>query len=366
MSDVRIGIDIGGTFTDIVVLRADGSLHTKKVSSTVDDYARDRDRPRRDSAGQRLAPAEVAEIRHGTTVASNAILERKGARTGLIATEGFRDILEIRTLRMPRLYDMTWQKPPVLVPRYLRVTVDERLDAAGRVQRPLAPADAERAVRRLLDEGSRRSRSASCTRTRTRCTSVCSRTSFSASPRICPARSARGPARDQVRTDLDDRDRRLRAAGRAPVSALAPASPRGDRRARAAAAHAVQRRARPRGSAAETPVHIVESGPAAGVVGAQALAAATGLPRIITLDMGGTTAKAALVEDGEVTRAAEYQVGGGIMRAPACSLAPAIRSSAGDRPRRGRRGRRVDHPGRRRGSLGSARERRGHARPGLL
>jgi N-methylhydantoinase A len=153
VSDVRIGIDIGGTFTDIVALRRDGSLHTKKVSSTVDDYSR----AIVTGLGEILrasgfSVAEVAEIRHGTTVASNAILERKGARTGLIATAGFRDILEIRTLRMPRLYDMTWQKPPVLVPRYLRVTVDERLDAAGRVQRPLAPEDAARAVRRLLDE----------------------------------------------------------------------------------------------------------------------------------------------------------------------------------------------------------------------
>ena len=154
MSAVRVGIDIGGTFTDIVVSRADGSLQTKKVSSTVDDYSRAIVTGLVEvlRAGG-LTPPEVEEVRHGTTVASNAILERKGARTGLIATEGFRDILEIRTLRMPRLYDMTWQKPPVLVPRHLRVTVDERLDAAGRVQRPLAPADAEQAVRRLLEEG---------------------------------------------------------------------------------------------------------------------------------------------------------------------------------------------------------------------
>jgi N-methylhydantoinase A len=191
VSGVRIGIDIGGTFTDIVVLRADGSLQTKKISSTVDDYAR----AIVTGLGEVLrasgvAPAEVAEIRHGTTVASNAILERKGAKTGLIATAGFRDILEIRTLRMPRLYDMAWQKPPVLVPRYLRVTVDERLDAAGRVQRPLAAADAERAVRRLLEEGVEAIAVCPCTRTPTRCTSVCSRTPFGASPRICPARSA--------------------------------------------------------------------------------------------------------------------------------------------------------------------------------
>ena len=316
MSGVRIGIDIGGTFTDIVVLRADGSLQTKKISSTVDDYSRaivtGLSAVLRASG---LAPAEVAEIRHGTTVASNAILERKGARTGLIATEGFRDILEIRTLRMPRLYDMTWQKPPVLVPRYLRVTVDERLDAAGRVQRPLASADAERAVRRLLDEG-------------VEAIAVCLLHAY-ANPvherllkdvieRLAPdlpcaiSSEVLPEIREYERTSttvidayvqpvvrryLRSLQHHLEATGaRAPL--LLMQSNGGLTTARAAA---------------ETPVHIVESGPAAGVVGAQALAAATGLPRIITLDMGGTTAKAALVEDGEVTRAAEYQVGGGIM-----------------------------------------------------
>jgi N-methylhydantoinase A len=316
VSDVRIGVDIGGTFTDIVVLRADGSLHTKKVSSTVDDYARaimtGLSEVLRASG---LPPAEVTDIRHGTTVASNAILERKGARTGLIATEGFRDILEIRTLRMPRLYDMTWQKPPVLVPRYLRVTVDERLDAAGRVQRPLAPADAERAVRRLLDEG-------------VEAIAVCLLHAY-ANPvherllkkvieRLAPdlpcaiSSEVLPEIREYERTSttvidayvqpvvrryLRSLQHHLEATGvRAPL--LLMQSNGGLTSAR---------------TAAETPVHIVESGPAAGVVSAQALAAAAGLPRIITLDMGGTTAKAALVEDGEVTRAAEYQVGGGIM-----------------------------------------------------
>ena len=99
MRGTRIGVDIGGTFTDIVVLRPDGTFHTKKISSTVDDYSR------AIMSGLATvleeigaAAAEVEEIRHGTTVASNAILERKGARTGLITTEGFRDVLEIRTL----------------------------------------------------------------------------------------------------------------------------------------------------------------------------------------------------------------------------------------------------------------------------
>ena len=151
----RIGVDIGGTFTDIVVLRPNGTFHTKKISSTVDDYSR------AIMLGLATvleeigaAAAEVEEIRHGTTVASNTILERKGARTGLITTEGFRDVLEIRTLRMPRLYDMTWKKPPVAGRRAIcAVTVNERVDARGNIRQPLDPADAERAVRRLLDQG---------------------------------------------------------------------------------------------------------------------------------------------------------------------------------------------------------------------
>jgi N-methylhydantoinase A len=102
---------------------------------------------------------------HGTTVASNAILELKGARTGLITTKGFRDVLEIRTLRMPRLYDLSWTKPPPLVDRHLRVEVDERINAKGEVERPLAEAEAERAIEKLVDQGSKRSPFASFTAT---------------------------------------------------------------------------------------------------------------------------------------------------------------------------------------------------------
>ena len=143
----RVGADIGGTFTDVVFLGADGALHAKKVSSSVDNYAR------AIVAGMTavwhetgLSGGDIAEVLHGTTVASNAILELKGARTGLITTKGFRDILEIRNLRMSRLYDLTWQKPPPLVERYLSVVVDERVNVQGRIERPLDPTDAEHAV----------------------------------------------------------------------------------------------------------------------------------------------------------------------------------------------------------------------------
>src|SRR4029453_12067813 len=135
----------GGTFTDIVLLDAGGTIHTKKVSSSVDDYARaiveGLDEVFRDTG---LAGRDFAEVLHGTTVASNAILELKGARTGLITTKGFRDVLEIRRIRMPKLYDLAWEKPVTLVERYLRLEVDKRLDVHGRVERALDPAARER------------------------------------------------------------------------------------------------------------------------------------------------------------------------------------------------------------------------------
>src|SRR5690242_9530514 len=153
MATLRVGVDIGGTFTDIVVLSSDGAIHTKKVSSTVGDYARAIvDGLAELFAETGLSGGAIDEIRHGTTVASNAILEHKGARVGLITTKGFRDVLEIRTLRMPRLYDLTWTKPPPLVERYLRKVVDERVDAAGRIERKLDARDAERAIDALLAE----------------------------------------------------------------------------------------------------------------------------------------------------------------------------------------------------------------------
>src|ERR671913_2494272 len=149
----RAGVDIGGTFTDIVLLGSDGTVHTKKISSSTGNYAQAIvDGLSEVFSETGLSGAAIDEIRHGTTVASNAILEHKGARVGLITTKGFRDVLEIRTLRMPKLYDIGWTKPEPLVERYLRKVVDERIDHRGKVERALDPADAERAVDALLAE----------------------------------------------------------------------------------------------------------------------------------------------------------------------------------------------------------------------
>ena len=151
---VRVGVDIGGTFTDIVLTRPDGTLLVNKTSSTPDDPAR---------AvvsglaallrGTGIAPASVSEIVHGTTVGSNAVLQKKGAATGLLTTRGFRDVLEIGRIRTPDLFDLTWDKPVPLVERRRRLEVDERMGADGSVVHPLDPASVHAAVDRLVKDG---------------------------------------------------------------------------------------------------------------------------------------------------------------------------------------------------------------------
>ena len=316
MTPYRIGVDIGGTFTDIVLLGADGKVHTKKISSSVDNYARAIVEGLTELFAETgLAGDSMEEIRHGTTVASNAILEHKGARTGLITTAGFRDVLEIRTLRMPRLYDLTWTKPAALVDRYLRRVVDERIDAQGNVQRALDLKDAGRAVQALLDE---------------RVDTIA----------VCLLHSYANPAheiaiRDLIRKmaptipvsisyevlpEIKEYERTsttvINAYVMPVVASYLGALREGLDDARIAAPLLLMQSnggLTTDRAAAERPMNIIESGPAGGVVGAQALARAMHLPKIITFDMGGTTAKASIVEDGEVTRTAEYAVGAGIM-----------------------------------------------------
>ena len=103
----RLGVDVGGTFTDLVLVSPGGVARTCKVLSTTADYAHAIIAGVRQLTTQAGIPArDIGEIIHGTTVATNAILERRGARTGLLTTEGFRDLLEIGRLRLSRLYDL--------------------------------------------------------------------------------------------------------------------------------------------------------------------------------------------------------------------------------------------------------------------
>jgi N-methylhydantoinase A len=312
----RVGVDIGGTFTDIVLLDAGGRIHTKKVSSSVDDYARaiaeGLDEVFRETG---LAGHDLGEVLHGTTVASNALLELKGARTGLITTRGFRDVLEIRRIRMPKLYDLSWEKPVTLVERYLRLEVDERVDAHGAVEKPLDPADVERVLDRLLAED-------------IEALAVCLINSY-ANPaheeRIAEIVRRKAPGLTlSVSAEVLPEIREYERTSTTVINAYVMPIVRRYLRTLGTGLDAIGAKApllimQSNGglmtdeAAAAKPVNIVESGPAAGVVGAQALARKIGLGKLVTFDMGGTTAKASIVEDGEVSRATEYQVGGGIM-----------------------------------------------------
>jgi N-methylhydantoinase A len=316
----RVGVDVGGTFTDVVMSVGD-RLVVAKLLSTPGDYGRaivdGTLAAARDAA---LAPADLAELVHGTTVATNAILELRGARTGLLTTRGFRDLLEVRRMRVPRLYDPLWEKPRPLVERYLRLEVDERVDHTGAVLIPLDEDSVRAAVARLLDEG-------------VEAVAVCLLHSYrnpaherrvgaivremapdayvSLSSEVWPQireyertsttviNSYVGPVMDGYLSGLEAR---LAAEG-AHARVLVMQSGGGAMSAR---------------TARRRPAYAVESGPAAGVIAAARLDLAdwpAGGPTrsgLITLDMGGTTAKASIVEGGAIQYSSESEVGGGV------------------------------------------------------
>jgi len=148
MSSIRIGIDIGGTFTDFVVYDQDTRrLETFKLISTPKNPAQAvLNGLRRIDA---LKKSSEIEIIHGSTVATNALLERKGARTALVTTRGFRDVLQIGRQNRPALYDLSFEMPPPLVPETMRLEVDERVQHNGLVQKALDPSDVEAVLSHL-------------------------------------------------------------------------------------------------------------------------------------------------------------------------------------------------------------------------
>ncbi len=312
---LRAGVDVGGTFTDIVCLSPDGKLYTKKVSSTVNDYSR----AIRAGLHALLAAmgekgASVSELIHGATIASNAILEHKGAITGLITTKGFRDVLEIRRLRMPRLYDMEWEKPKPLVERYRRLEVGERINFRGEVLRALEPAEARAVIDRLLERGAEsiavclinayanpEHEQLIARLIRERAPHVSVSISAEVQPEIkeyerTSTTVVNAYVRPVVEQYLGTLEASMAGIGiRAPL--LIMQSNGGIMTAEAAR---------------EKPIHMIESGPVAGVIGALHLGKQIGEQDLITFDMGGTTAKASIIEHGELTRSPEYEVGGGI------------------------------------------------------
>ncbi len=310
---LRIGIDIGGTFTDLVAIAADGRVLTHKTASTPQDYGEGII----DGLRSLLAAegGAVSEVLHGTTIGSNTILEGKGARTALITTRGFRDILEIRDLRMPVLYDLHWSKPRALVERRLRLEVTEKLRPDGSVAIPLDPASVAAAIAMLRREdvqsvaicllhayANPAHERAVAAAVREHLPDIAISTSHEILPEI----------KEYPRTSTTVINAYVQPVVRAYVTTLAA-------RLQALGIAAPLQLMQSNGGlasaefASAAPAHIIESGPAAGVVGGAALAARLNEPRVITFDMGGTTAKAGLVENGEVLRSEALEVGGGVM-----------------------------------------------------
>ena len=312
---IRVGADIGGTFTDLVMLRSDGNYSVQKVPSTVEDFSRGivegLDAFLSDN---KLNSDLISEIIHGTTVATNAILENQGARTALVTTRGFRDVLEFRRLRFPDLFSLDYTPPKPLVQRRHRFEVIERIMPDGSVRQPLDDVSVESVLDKL--EQLQPEAIAICLlhsyanpiherkvveAVKNRFPNLYVSGSIDVLPEIreyertstTVINSYIGPIVDSY---LESMQKRLDHANMAvPISIMQSNG--------GVMSYAAARR---------SPARIIESGPAAGVVEAIRLADRIGLKDVITFDMGGTTAKASLIEQGKPSLTTEYEVGAGI------------------------------------------------------
>lgn len=311
----RIGVDIGGTFTDGTLVDSNsGRVTTSKVLSTPYDPASGFI-----SAVQKLLdlddsvkPEAVEHVVHATTVATNAIIEGKTAKTAFVTTEGFRDMLEIARQIRPSLYDLQFEKPAPLVPRQLCFEVPERLDAKGQVVTPLDEAALDEVVDRIAESG-------------VEAVAVCLLHSYrngDHEQRIGKAIAAKLPnviisLSSEVVPEFREY---LRASTTVINSSVAPIV-RTYLASISKKLHALNITSEllvmqssggvyPAAAASENPVFMVESGPAAGAVAAASLGTALGYPNVISFDMGGTTAKASLIRNGQPNITKDYSVGG--------------------------------------------------------
>ncbi len=292
-------------------------MRTRKIASTIADYGEAIVLGLReliDEAGIGCRPF-ISGVVHGTTVATNTILESRGARTALITTRGFRDVLESRRLRIPVLYDLQYTPPKPLVPRRLRFEVDERIGPRGEVWQPLNDASVVQATERIIAAGAEAIAvaliNAYANPAHEQRVAEIMRAHMPGRPHITLSSDILPEMREYERTSTTVVNAYIGPVVEHYLSAL-------QRRLRDIGVAAPLRIMQSNGGvmAAEAaiakPAYIIESGPAAGVIAAAAMARRIGLRDVISLDMGGTTAKAALVEHGEPVKTSEYEVGAGI------------------------------------------------------
>ncbi|MFC5995758.1 hydantoinase/oxoprolinase family protein [Pseudonocardia hispaniensis] len=305
---MRVATDIGGTFTDLACVTDTGELRLEKSSSTPGQFEVGVD----DVLGKTgIARGDGIEaFVHGTTVVINALLERTGTVTALLTTAGFRDVLEIGRASRPDLYNFRYRKPEPFVPRYLRFDVRERCDETGAELEPLSVADCESAVAAARAAGAK-------------AVAICFLHAY-ANPdheRRCAevVRQLWPEAFVTMSHECTQEWREYERSNTAVLNAYVQetASTYLDRLERRLDKRGIRRSLFVMQSnggmvsfphARELPIKLVESGPAAGVIAAATLGERSGRPNVITLDIGGTTAKTSLIENGAVRLTTDYHV----------------------------------------------------------
>ena len=317
---IKLGVDIGGTFTD-VVLEAPGKQVSIKVLTTYDAPENAiLDGITQVCAKADVAPADVDQIIHGTTLATNALIERRGARTALVTTRGFRDVIEMRTESRFEQYDLNLRLPEALIPREDRHVLDERIGAQGQVLRPLDRAEIEALADQLdgyksIAIGLMHSY-ANPAHERLVAEVLAERlpdASLSLSSEVSPQ------MREYERFNTVCANAYVKPLMKAYLDRLV------DRLGEMGVAAPVYLMHSGGGiigleSAADFPVRLVESGPAGGAIFAAHIASSHGLDKVLSFDMGGTTAKICLIKDAtpktsrvfEVARSYRFKKGSGM------------------------------------------------------
>ena len=314
----RTGIDIGGTFTDVVIY--DETTHVlarRKALSTPDAPEEGCLAAFRDA---RLAPDEISHLIHGTTIVTNLIIERKGAKVGVVASAGFRDVLEIMRATRERPYDLQWKQPAPLVPRHLRMEVSERIDAQGRVVVPLDEDSVRRAVATLLQErvdaiAVTLMHSYANTEHEDRVAAIISEMApalpVSVSSKVC--REIREYERSSTTV--------VNAYAMPRVDAYIAKMDAGLPLARGIKYMSSEGGILPSREARRLPMTLALSGPAGGVLASLFLGEATGLRDLITIDMGGTSLDISVIRNGAMQLTSTLYVQWGIpIRTPAIDV----------------------------------------------
>lgn len=316
----RVGVDSGGTFTDVCLFDdSTGDLSVWKISSTPDDPSRAIAQGVAEVAERAgIAPSGVAYFGHGTTVGTNALIQHRGAPTGVITTDGFRDLLEIGRQKRPELYDLQADKPPLLASRDMRWEIRERVRHDGTVELPLDEDALRQAARSLKAAGAK-------------AVAICFLYGFvrtdheAAAARI--VREEFPEAFVSLGHEVAPEFREFERMTTATVNAyLGPVMEvyirRLANRAKELGIAVEPRLTQSNGGvigleqAARMPVRTVLSGPSTGVIGSEVIGRLVGIEDLITFDMGGTSTDVALITGGKYRRANEAMVHGYPIKAP--------------------------------------------------